>query len=263
MKVQKWTKLPSLAAAVSAWLWMTAVTLPHVSAQTTPAPPAKPVPTAPPAKPAAEKPSRVHANLEGFDITPKSGKSPNQIGGASRGVGGVTLLAPTMCKAYTLAPTFFWGPDDQQSEYIFRLTQASASQNPLFETKVVGGHFTYPSSAPALQPGATYVWSVQPTIDMMGGPASASFLILGGADRDAVAAALVHAQASADSAVAQAKVFMDMRLWFDALATYSNLIQQFPARAEFYKARADLYDQLPESPETKVLRDADVAKASR
>ncbi len=124
----------------------------------------------------------------------------------------------------------------------------------------MGGHFTYPDSAPALQPGATYKWSVQPTI---GGPASASFLILGGADRDAVAAALVRAHPSADPDAAKAKVFMDMRVWFDALAAYSNLIERYPARAEFYKTRADLYDQLPETPETKALGDADAAKASR
>jgi len=249
MMVHKSSKLPALAASV--WLWMTGITLPYTSGQTS-------APAT--AKPAIQKPTRVRAKLDGFDISPKSGKSPNQISGVSRGLGGVTLLAPTMCKAYTLTPTFFWRPDDKQWEYIFRLTQASASQKPLYETRVMGGHFTYPDSAPALQPGATYKWSVQPTI---GGPASASFLILGGTDRDAVTAALVRAQTSADPDAAQAKVFMDMRVWFDALAAYSNLIERYPARAEFYTARADLYDQLPETPETKALGDADAAKASR
>jgi Domain of Unknown Function (DUF928) len=254
MMVQKRTKLPSLAGIASACLWLTGIAGPYISAQAS-APPT--------AKPATGNPARVRTKLDGFDITPKSGKSPNQVGGASRGLGRITLLAPTMCKAYTLTPTFFWGPDDQQSEYIFRLTEASASQNPLYETKVVGGHFIYPESAPALKPGATYAWSVQPAIDMMGGPASASFLLLGGTDRDVVGAALVRAQTSQDPAEAQAKVFMDMRVWFDALTAYSNLIKQYPARAEFHKARADLYDQLPETPETKALGDADAAKAGR
>jgi hypothetical protein len=93
-------------------------------------------------------------------------------------------------------------------------------------------------------------------------PASASFLIVGGGDRNAVAAALARAQTSTDSAGAQAKVFMDMRVWFDALAAYSSLIDRYPAQAEFYKARADLYDQLPQTPETKALADADAAKAT-
>jgi Domain of Unknown Function (DUF928) len=249
--VHKWIKLRALAASV--WLSMTTI-VPYTSAQTSAPATAKPTTT---------RPTRVRAKLDGFDITPKSGKSPNQISGASRGVGGVTLLAPTICKAYTLTPTFFWEPDDDKSEYIFRITQSSASQKPLYEARVLGGHLTYTDSAPALQPGSTYAWSVQPTMDTMGGPASASFLILGGANRDAVTAALVRAQTSADPAAAQAKVFMDLRVWFDALAAYSNLIEHSPARAEFYKARADLYDQLPETPKTKALADADAENACR
>jgi hypothetical protein len=260
MIVQKRTKLPSLAVAASAWLWIACLTLPNTSAQTNA--PARTNTSAQTNPPVPAKPVRVHAKLEGFDISPKSGKSPNQIGGASRGLGGVTLYAPTMGKAYSLTPTFFWGPDEQQQEYIFRLTQASASQSPLYETKVTAGHFTYPANAPALEPGATYVWSVQPSIDMMGGPASASFLILGGRDREEVDAALARARASSDPAAAQAKVFMDMRVWFDALATYSSLIDRYPTRTEFYKARMDLYDQLPQTPDTKALGDADAAKAT-
>jgi hypothetical protein len=206
------------------------------------------------------KPARVRAKLDGFDITPKSGKSPNQSGGASRGIGGVTLSAPTVSKAYSLTPTFFWEPDDHQAEYIFRLTQASASQNPLYETKVMGGYFTYPGNAPGLQPGATYVWSVQPSIDMMGGPASASFLIVGGFDRNAIDEALARAKTATDPTAARAKVFLDARVWFDALAEYTALIERYPTRAEFYKIRADLYDQLPDA---KTLANADAAKGNR
>jgi hypothetical protein len=148
-------------------------------------------------------------------------------------------------------------------EYVFRLTQVSTPQSSLYETKIMGGHFTYPASAPALQPGATYTWSVKCAIDELMTPASANFLILGGGDREAVAAALERAQTLADPAAAQAKVFMDMRVWFDALAAYSSLIDRYPARAEFYRTRADLFDQLPQTPETKALGDADAAKVSR
>jgi Domain of Unknown Function (DUF928) len=250
MIVGKKNKVPSLAAAASAWLWIACLALPNTQAQTN--------------APAPVKPARVRAKLDGFDISSKSGKSPNQVGGASRGVcGGISLLAPATGKAYTLTPTFFWGPDDPQSEYVFRLMQVSASQNPPYETKVAGGHFTYPASAPALQPGAMYTWSVKCAIDELMTPASARFLIVGGSDRDAVAAALARAETSTDPAIAQANVFMDMRVWFDAFAAYSGLIDHYPARTEFYKARMDLYDQLPQTPDTKSLADADAAKTTR
>lgn len=200
----------------------------------------------------AGKPARVRTKLEGFDIEPKSGKAPNQIGGASRGIGGFTLYAPKLGKAYSLTPTFYWSADDATVEFTFRLSVLSAGQGDLFETKVTGGQFTYPADAPALMPGSTYVWQVTPMNDMLGGPASASVLIVGGSERTAVEAAL-HGKPEAD-----AKVFTDKRLWYDALAAYTNLIHAEPGRGEFYKDRADLYDQLPQ---TQALADADLTKA--
>ncbi len=60
------------------------------------------------APPPPAKSTRVRAKLDGFDIAPTSGKAPNQIGGASRDLGALTLYAPKLAKAYTLTPTFFW-----------------------------------------------------------------------------------------------------------------------------------------------------------
>ncbi len=200
------------------------------------------------------KPVRVRPQLEGFDIEPKSGKAPTQIGGASRGIGGLTLYAPKLGKAYTLTPTFTWSSDDETTEFIFRLSVLSTGRGQLFETKVNGGHFTYPADAPALMPGSTYVWMVTPTNDMFGGPASASVLIVGGAEREAVEAAL-HGKPGMSAA--DAKVYTDKRLWYDALAAYTNLISSEPGHPEYYKGRADLYDQLPQ---TQALADSDLAK---
>ncbi len=209
--------------------------------------------------PPANRPVRVRAKLDGFDLTPKAAaapaRRPNQIGGASRGIGEVALYAPTMGKSYTLTPEFWWRSDDAQGEYTFRISQPAMGADALYETKVVGGHFVYPADAPALKPGETYVWTVQPVVDMMGGPVSASLVIVGGSERDAVAAAL----AKASDPGAQAKVFLDMRLWFDAIAAYSNLIEKSP-KGEFYQARADLYDQVPAA---AALADADAAKAHK
>ena len=101
-------------------------------------------------------PARVRVKLEGFDIAPKSGKAPNQIGGASRGIGGITLYAPRMGKAYSLTPTFYWSSDDPTLEYTFKISAMSAEQSPLYSTKVTGGQFTYPAAAPPLEPGETY-----------------------------------------------------------------------------------------------------------
>jgi hypothetical protein len=205
------------------------------------------------------RPVRVRAKLDGFDLTPKSAaapaRRPNQIGGASRGLGDMALYAPTMGKSYTLTPEFFWRSDDVAGEYTFRVSQPGMNDAPIFETKVVGGHFVYPTSAPTLKPGETYVWTVQPVVDMMGGPVSASVVIVGGSEREAVKAALDKAS----DPTAKAKVFVDMRLWFDAVGAYTTLIEKSP-RGEYYQARADLYDQVPA---TSTLADADAAKAHK
>ncbi len=203
--------------------------------------------------PAPSKPARVRTKLDGFDIEPKSGRAPNQIGGASRDAfGGLKLYAPKLGKAYSLTPTFYWSADDPTTEYTFRLSVLSAGQGQLYETKVNGGHFTYPADAPALTPGSTYVWQVTPVNDLFGGPASANVLIVGGEERAAVAAA-THGSPAAD-----AKVYVDKRLWYDAVEAYTTLINSDPSRAEYYKARAELYDQFPQ---TQPLADQDMTKA--
>jgi hypothetical protein len=209
--------------------------------------------TPPPAKVA-----RVRAKLDGFDIAPTSGKAPNQIGGASRGLGELTLYAPKQGKAYSLTPTFYWNGDDK-SDYLFKLTPLSPQENVVYTAKVTGGKFTYPADAPALKPSETYVWSVTPENDMMGGAASASVLIVGGANRQTVEAALASAKAPAgEPSEEAAKVYVQNRLWFDAVAEYSNLIERHPEVTKYYQERSAVYDQLQE---THDLADADAAKA--
>ena len=212
------------------------------------------------APPPAQKVVRVRAKLDGFNIAPTSGKAPNQIGGASRDLGALTLYAPQLGKAYTLTPTFNWSAADDKTEYTFKLAALSTQESVLYVKKVLGGKFTYPSDAPALKPSETYVWSVQPENDLMGGLAQASLLIVGGANRSAVESALASAKVGpGEPSAAAAKIYVDNRLWFDAIAEYSALIEKHPEMTQYYKDRAAIYDQLME---TQPLADDDAAKAA-
>ena len=58
MIAEKKNKLPSLAVAPAAWLWIACLAMPSTSAQTNAAAPAKP--------------ARVRAKLDGFDISAKT-----------------------------------------------------------------------------------------------------------------------------------------------------------------------------------------------
>jgi len=211
--------------------------------------------------PPPAKSTRVRAKLDGFDIAPTSGKAPNQIGGASRDLGALTLYAPKLAKAYTLTPTFYWSAEDDKTEYTFKLAVLSSQESSLFVKKVTGGKFTYPADAPALKPSETYVWSVQPENDLMGGVASASVLIVGGSNRATVDSALASVRpAPGEPSAAAAKVYVDNRLWFDAIAEYTALIEKHPDMPQYREARAQLYDQLQE---TRPLADADAAAAAK
>jgi len=59
-------------------------------------------------------------------------------------------------------------------------------------------------------------------------------------------------------AYAPALFFMRHRVWYDAIASYTDLIARFPARTELYEERGMIYAQLDV---TQALADADFAKA--
>jgi hypothetical protein len=208
-------------------------------AQTTaPAAPAAPVAPAAPAAPA--KPARVRTQLAGFDITPQTGKSANQIGGASRDLGSPRLYAPHTAKSFTKHPVFTWETATPNQQVTFRLSAMNGQV--IYEATVTDNELTYPSDGIPLIPGATYHWTIIPEMDMMGAaPAPASILIVGGTERDAIAAELKAATGDDDAA----KVYVAHRLWYDSVAEYTHLIATNPSVTDYYAARGTIYDQIP------------------
>ena len=198
-----------------------------------------------------QRPVRVRAKMEGFDLSSQTGKAPNQIGGASRDLGGSpTLYAPQLGKAYSKQPTFYWSAGDDSQKVLFRLMSDKGAT--IFESTMTENHFTYPADAPALAPGSTYRWTVKPENDILGGaPVPADFVIVGGTERAALA--------GATGPEAKAKIFVDHRVWYDALSTYTDAIQAHPDRRDLVRDRAALYDQLPA---TQPLADRDLAASN-
>src|SRR5271170_227305 len=216
--------------------------------------------------PAPTQPRPARVKLDGFDLssqgvhsglTPAKHSGANQIGGASRGIGAVKLFAPDKGLAYSLHPTFQWSgtPDTKYKLHIEDLVDHTS-----FDTTVEGTSFTYPETASPFKPGSTYSWSVQPEIDMMGGTSdSALIVIAGGAERDAIAAALAAMTQTGDAGDrARAQVYFDKRVWYDAAQAYSILIAAHPDDAELHRMRGTLYDQVPA---TEKLADQDFAMA--
>ena len=199
--------------------------------------------------PPNKAPARVRAKLDGFDLSPNSGKKANQVGAASRGLGAPSLFAPTIGKDFSTHPTFYWAAAEQGDKVTFRLT--SDNGQTLFEKATTEDHLRYPDDAPALDPGKKYHWTIVPENDMIGGaPAPVELVVVGGADR----AALEKQVKAAPNAGAVAKVFMDNRVWYDAVAAYSDVLAAAPNDQDARAARAEIYDQLAV---TKPLAEAD------
>ena len=77
---------------------------------------------------------------------------------------------------------------------------------------------------------------------------------------EAVSRQLAQRPAGVAEAEWQAQVFTERRLWYDAVAAWSALIDRFPDRADLHEKRGQVYDQLPV---TQSLADEDYAAAAR
>jgi hypothetical protein len=221
-----------------------------------------------PGKPAnvdsgASHPKRVRADLSGFELAPKqpSTDSSVQIGGGTRGgVHGPFLYAPHRAKSYSANPTFYWGQPGTMNDFTLRVYDSG--DDIVFEETVHGKSYTYPASAPLLKTGETYSWTVQLAGGLMAEPAEpVEFVVQSLAERKPVQSAL--AAISGEGLQAQlhrAQVFEDARLWYDAVAAYSDVIAKFPREPEAYKRHGEIYDQIPE---TRELAESDFANAEK
>jgi hypothetical protein len=217
--------------------------------------------------------ARVITDLSGFDLLESSKtKAQTQVAGATRGMARPIPLAPRLGKLYGGQPTFAWTFEGKAKNFLFVLQDDA--RNELFHAEVTGYEYRYPATAPALEPGKTYFWTVEVSSAMFGGEPSApaGFLVLNPAQRAEVAevdpegerrrkASPLGALAeNYQSALARARAFRDRRLWYDALDAYSALIARYPDRAELYEERGTIYAQLEA---TKTLAERDFARADQ
>lgn len=216
----------------------------------------KPVDTA--AKP---KRQRVVSGLAGFDLleASKTQKQPMVVG-ATRGMPQPVALAPRLGKVYGLNPVFAWSFEGKAGKFVWTLSDAD--QTELFRQEMTGTKFQYPAEAPALEPGKTYFWTVQSPRGVLGATTSApvGFVVVSVTQREEIEKALAQIAVtdSYQRDLARARVFIDHRLWYDAIAAYTDLISRFPDRAEPFEQRGQIYVQLGV---TKSLADKDFLRA--
>lgn len=203
---------------------------------------------------------RVVSDLSGFDLLDQGKvKKESMVVGATRGFTPPVLLAPRLGRVYGDRPVLEWSDQSKPAGFVVALTDEA--QEEIFRAETATSQWAYPKDAPRLEPGRTYFWTVQASSGLFASPSDpAGLLVVAGAQREEIDRALA-AVAAADpyeQARARARVFTDRRLWYDAVAAYSDLIARFPDRPEAYEERATIYAQLDA---TQARADEDFARA--
>jgi hypothetical protein len=248
-----------VAGALLAILTLAAV------AQTNPPAQTKPTTNKPAGKSATPTPKprkRVAIDLSGFDLLePKAVTKQTVVPGATRSMPEPVALAPKLARLYGGAPVLAWEYNGNVDAFTFVLRDDAS--NEVFRDDAKGHSYAYPATAPKLVPGRTYSWSVEtngsPLLAAESEPAG--FVVVSEAQQGEIAKALAaHAGDDYDAMMARAQVLVDNRLWYDAIAAYSELAAKFPDTAAVYEARGNVYAQLAA---TKKLSAADFAQADK
>jgi hypothetical protein len=211
--------------------------------------------------PSAAKPKRkLDADLSGFDVSDsKSDKKVATMLGGSRNtaVPSATLLAPRRAKFYGANAVFSWTFSGHNEGYVLLITDEDETQ--LLRQQTKDPRCAFDPIKTKLEPGATYYWRVQVLPNTLASD-PLEFVVVTAEERAVIdkALAVVPVGDAYDSALTRARIFVDHRLWFDALGAYDDLIAKYPNRGELYEDRATIYAQLAV---TKPQSEADQARA--
>ena len=164
----------------------------------------------------------------GFEQGSRDASSRLIAAGATRGP--LKPTAPYEGLAYDAHPFFAWTPAPGAASYHFTLRGgADSSAAIVYETDVKTAQFSYPSDAPALTPGQIYSWRISTAgvLERKQGPV-ATFFLLASDDATQIKTALEKAKLASPKTVAerlaQARIFEDYGVWYDALRIASELV---------------------------------------
>jgi CHAT domain-containing protein len=199
----------------------------------------------PPQQPGPRRPlPKPPAGSRGFEQAGRDASSRLIAAGATRGP--LKPIAPFEGLAYGTHPFFSWAPAPGAGSYHFILRAGAESAAPIvYESEVNASELTYPDNAPDLTPGDLYSWRISTAgvLERKLGPV-ATFFVLTDEDRNQVKQALSGANLTSPQnplgRLAQAKVFKQYGVWYDAFGIATKLIHEDPTN----NAAKMFYDSL-------------------
>jgi CHAT domain-containing protein len=164
----------------------------------------------------------------GFEQGSRDASSRLIAAGATRGP--LKPTAPYEGLAYDARPFFTWTPAPGAASYHFTLRAGADSSAPIvYEADAKTAQLSYPADAPALTPGPIYSWRISTAgvLERRQGPI-ATFFVLTGEDATQVKTALEKAKLTtpknAAERLAQARIFEEYGVWYDALRIAAELV---------------------------------------
>ena len=230
------------------------------SAEKKPSPsPAMGAPAPPPEDGKPRKRQRVVSDLSGFELLDEARLADKpMVAGATRVLGAKppVILAPRLAKIHGASPVFSWRHDGTRFSFVVW----DDAGNEVHAAEVDGHSYAWPPAAPRLAEGATYLWSVKAASPAAAPSATAGVVVVSPAERRRIDEALAAASAGDAYAagLARAQDFVDGRVWYDAVAVYSDLAARFPERPEAWERRGTLFAQIPA---LAAFAEADFARA--
>jgi hypothetical protein len=199
------------------------------------------------------------ADLSGFDLSDDKSKKVITNSGATRGteIPSAILLAPRIGKLYGASALFQWAPIGPTDGYIFTIVDddetrlvRQESKDPVYKLSGLG----------KLKAGEVYHWKVQALPRTVPGE-PLDFKVVSAIERLKIdkELAAIPAGDPYDAGLARARVFVQHKLWFDAIGAYTDLIEKFPDRAQPYEDRGALYSKIDV---THKRGEGDLAKAA-
>ncbi|MGH9603155.1 MAG: DUF928 domain-containing protein [Terriglobales bacterium] len=215
--------------------------------------------------PAADKKpkrQRVVTSMAGFDLlASQEVRKQTMVAGGTRGEPSPVPLAPRLGRLYGTNPTLAWSFEDGTHRH-FLVIVWDDTQNEIWRADVTGFRYRYPREAAPLEPGKTYFWTVELPAGVLGGlPSAPAGLLMLSREQRAELETRLHETKNPDAfreGLGRAQAFTDARLWYDALATYDDLIERVPGNAQLHEARGAVYAQLEA---TRALAEQDWARA--
>lgn len=164
-----------------------------------------------------------------------------------------TLVAPRNGLTVTTGhPTFSWMGTEGKDSYTIQIRNKAGGRPQRFQ--VTGTTFTLPNDAEALEPGATYAWTVAPD----GGRAASedSLKIIGSYESEELNATLSEVSAlgmdpMGDGAFLTVIIYRDLNLFYDAAQTLKSVEETSAMSAELYLLKGEILAELGQEAEAR------------